>query len=89
MIGDVTEGCFREAIHIPVQGDPWRESEFWSPNLGSRGSSHWIDRYPLAQVRAQQLNYRNEPLILRMESVAESNGRTEPIVACGNAPLRV
>ena len=30
LVGNVTAGCFREAICIPAVGDPWIESEFWS-----------------------------------------------------------
>jgi Family of unknown function (DUF6226) len=52
MVDDVTGGRFREAIWVPVVGDAWQESEFWSPCGRSSSSRTPIDRFRATQMLA-------------------------------------
>jgi hypothetical protein len=51
MVDDVTAGRFREAIWVPLVGDAWQESEFWSP-CGRSSSRTTVDRSHARQVLA-------------------------------------
>jgi hypothetical protein len=52
MIDDVTGGRFREAIRIPLVGDAWRESEFWSAR-GRSSSRTSVDRLHATRMLAR------------------------------------
>ena len=49
MVGDVTAGRFREAIRLPLLGEGWQESAFWSSE--GRSSS----RGAISRSRARQM----------------------------------
>lgn len=51
MVDDVTAGRFREAIWVPLVGDAWQESEFWSP-CGRSSSRTAVDRSQARQLLA-------------------------------------
>ena len=64
MVDDVTGGRFREAIWVPLEGDAWQESEFWS-SCGRSSSRTPVDRF-----HARQLLAGSDQPAVRVEAVA-------------------
>jgi Family of unknown function (DUF6226) len=64
MVDDVTNGRFREAIWVPLEGDAWQEAEFWSP-CGRSSSRTAVDcchaRQLLAGSDCLRLEWRPWP----------------------------
>lgn len=63
-VDDLTAGRFREAIWVPLVGDGWQKSEFWSP-CGRSSSLSRVDRsrarHMLAGSHRLELEWRRWP----------------------------
>jgi hypothetical protein len=78
MVDDVTAGRFCEAVWVPLEGDTWQESAFWSP-CGRSSSRTAVDRCHARQMldgrNCLRLEWRPWP---RAEKVDRAH-----LVSCG------
>jgi len=66
MVDDVTAGRFRESVRLPLVGNGWKETKFWSPH-GEHSNKHRLDRALALQMLAGsgRLDFEWKPWTLR------------------------